>query len=149
MAADGLPRWFNGKESIYNAGEVEMRVLSLCRKDPLEEEMATHFSNIAQTTPWTEEPGRLQSMRSQRVGRDWAAKQPQRSTEGLEEDLQHTFVAALRSSFLLREIVSSQSRSSKSKNRKRGHRFHFSDSIRSLFLNQSFSNYYVNQTILK
>ena len=36
--------------------------------DPLEEEMATHSSFLAWRIPWTEEPGRLQSMGSQRVG---------------------------------------------------------------------------------
>ena len=33
--------------------------------------MATHFSTLAWKIPWTEEPGRLQSMGSQRVGHDW------------------------------------------------------------------------------
>ena len=37
-------------------------------EDPLEEEMAIHSSILALETPWTEEPGRLQSMGSQRVG---------------------------------------------------------------------------------
>ena len=36
-------------------------------EDPLEEEMATHFSILAWEIPWTEDPGRLQSMGSQRV----------------------------------------------------------------------------------
>ena len=40
----------------------EIEVLSLGRKDPLEEEMATYSSVPAWRTPWTEEPGRLQSM---------------------------------------------------------------------------------------
>ena len=39
-------------------------------EDPLEEDMATHFSILAWRIPWTEEPGGLQSMESQRVGRD-------------------------------------------------------------------------------
>ena len=43
----------------------EMWVRSLGQEDPLEEEMATHFSILAWTIPWTEEPGRLQSMGSQ------------------------------------------------------------------------------------
>ena len=47
------------------------RVQSLCWKDLLEKEMATHFSVLAWKIPWTEEPGRLQSMGSQRVGHDW------------------------------------------------------------------------------
>ena len=48
----------------------ETRVQSLGREDPLEKEMAIHFSTIAWKIPWTEEPGRLQSMGSQRVGYD-------------------------------------------------------------------------------
>ena len=44
------------------------RVRSLGREDPLEKEMAIHSSTIAWKIPWTEEPGRLQSMGSQRVG---------------------------------------------------------------------------------
>ena len=40
--------------------------------DPLEKEMTIHSRTIAWKIPWTEEPGRLQSMGSQRVGHDWA-----------------------------------------------------------------------------
>ena len=46
----------------------ETWVQSLGREDPLEKEMATHSSTLAWKIPWTEEPGRLQSMGSQRVG---------------------------------------------------------------------------------
>ena len=42
----------------------ETRVRSLGREDPLEKEMATHSSPLAWKIPWTEEPGRLQSMGS-------------------------------------------------------------------------------------
>ena len=45
----------------------ETWVRSLGREDPLEKEMAIHSSTIALKIPWTEEPGRLQSMGSQRV----------------------------------------------------------------------------------
>ena len=45
-------------------------VRSLGQEDPLEKEMATHSSILAWKIPWTEEPGRLQSMGSQRVGHD-------------------------------------------------------------------------------
>ena len=45
-----------------------MRVGSLGWEDPLEKEMATHSSITAWIIPWTEEPGRLQSMGSYRVG---------------------------------------------------------------------------------
>ena len=48
----------------------ETGVRSLGWEDPLEKEMATHSSNLALKIPWTEEPGRLQSMGSQRVGHD-------------------------------------------------------------------------------
>ena len=51
----------------------ETWVRSLGREDPLEKEMAIHSSTIAWKIPWTEEqPGRPQSMGSQRVGHDWA-----------------------------------------------------------------------------
>ena len=50
----------------------ETRGRSLGREDPLKKEMATHSSIHAWRIPWTEEPGRLQPMRSQRVGHDWA-----------------------------------------------------------------------------
>ena len=50
----------------------ETQLRSLGQEDPLEEEMATHSSTLAWRIPWREEPGRLQSMGSQRVGRDWA-----------------------------------------------------------------------------
>ena len=42
----------------------------LSQEDPLEEGMATHASILARRIPWTEEPGRLQSMGSQRVTHD-------------------------------------------------------------------------------
>ena len=48
----------------------ETRVQSLAREDPLEKGMATHSSILAWRIPWTEEPGRLQSMGSQRAGHD-------------------------------------------------------------------------------
>ena len=48
----------------------EMWVQSLGQEHPLEEGMATHSSILAWEIPWTEEPGRLQSIRSQRVGYD-------------------------------------------------------------------------------
>ena len=45
-----------------------MQVRSIEREDPLEKGMATHSSILAWRIPWTEEPGGLQSMGSQRVG---------------------------------------------------------------------------------
>ena len=46
----------------------ETRVQSLGQEDPLEKEMATHSSILAWRIPWMEEPGRLQSTGSRRVG---------------------------------------------------------------------------------
>ena len=47
-------------------------VRSLGREDPLQKEMATHSSTLAWKIPWTEEPGRLRSMGSEKVGHGWA-----------------------------------------------------------------------------
>ena len=49
----------------------ETQFQSLGQEDPLEEEMATHSNILAWEIPWTEEPGGLQSMESQRAGHDW------------------------------------------------------------------------------
>ena len=49
----------------------ETRVQSLGQEDPLEKGMGTHSRIFAWRIPWTEEPGGLQSMESQRVGCDW------------------------------------------------------------------------------
>ena len=55
----------------FSGGSVVKNPLANARDlgwvDPLEKEMATHFSILAWEIPWTEEPGRLQSMGSQRV----------------------------------------------------------------------------------
>ena len=50
----------------------ELRVWSLGQEDPLKEEMADFSSILAWRIPWTEEPGRLQSIGSQRVGHNWS-----------------------------------------------------------------------------
>ena len=57
------------KASVYSAGG---QGSTLGQKDPLQKEMATHSSTLAWKIPWTEEPGRPQSMGSQRVGQDGA-----------------------------------------------------------------------------
>jgi len=49
---------------------LETQVRSLGWEDPLEKKMTAHSSILAWRITWTEEPGRLQSMRSQRVGHD-------------------------------------------------------------------------------
>ena len=48
----------------------ETQVQFLGQEDLLEKEMATHSGILAWRIPWTEKPGRLQSMESQRVGHD-------------------------------------------------------------------------------
>ena len=52
----------------------DMQVLSLGWEDPLEEGMAAYSNILAWRILWTEEPGGLQSIGSQRVGRDWATE---------------------------------------------------------------------------
>ena len=48
-----------------------MHVTSLGQEDPLEEGMGIHSSILAWRIPWTEKPGELQSIGSERVGHDW------------------------------------------------------------------------------
>ena len=58
-------------QSVKNLPAVqETQVRSLGWEDPLEKEMATHSTILAWKISWTEEPGGLQSMGSQRVGHD-------------------------------------------------------------------------------
>ena len=64
LQADALPAEPQGKTQIQSLGQ----------EDPLEKEMATHFSILAREIPWTEEPGGLQSLGSQRVRLDLAMK---------------------------------------------------------------------------
>ena len=63
-----LPWRLSSKESVYMQEPQEKWVPSLGWEDPLEEEMTTHSSILAWRIPWTEEPSRLQSMGSQRIG---------------------------------------------------------------------------------
>ena len=58
------------KESACNAGHSELCVRPLDWEDALEKGMATPSSILAWRIPWTEEPGRLWSIGSQRVGQD-------------------------------------------------------------------------------
>ena len=70
-----IPWWLSGKESTCNTGDVSW--IPGSGRPPPEKEMATHFSVLAWEIPWTEEPGRLQSMGSQRVRHDLVTKQQQ------------------------------------------------------------------------
>ena len=67
LHAEGFPGGSDGKASACNAGDPGS---ILGWEDTLEKEMATHSSTLAWTIPWTDEPGRLQSMGLQRVGHD-------------------------------------------------------------------------------
>ena len=61
-------------QAVKNSPAVqETWVQSLGWEEPLEKGTATHSSILAWRSPWTEEPGRLQSRGSQRVRHDWAA----------------------------------------------------------------------------
>ena len=60
------------KKQLAKQDTEETRVWSLGQEDPLEEKMAIHSSTFAWKLPWTDEPGGLQSMMSQRIGHDWA-----------------------------------------------------------------------------
>ena len=66
----GLSRWLSGKIPLSMQELQELQVRSLSQEDPQEEGMATHSSILAWRITWTEEPGGLQSMGSQRVGHD-------------------------------------------------------------------------------
>ena len=62
-------RCFPGDRVVKNPpAKQRTQVQSLGQEDPLEKEMATHSSTLAQRIPWTEEPGRLHSTASQRLG---------------------------------------------------------------------------------
>ena len=70
----------------------ETWVQSLGQKDPLEKEMATYSSILTWEIPWTEEPGGLQSMGSQRVGHDLATKQQQQQIHICNKSLKENTV---------------------------------------------------------
>ena len=68
MWASQVAQWVTNPPAMQETQEMPVR--SLGREDPLEEGMVTHSSILAWRTPWTEEPGGLQSIESQRVGYD-------------------------------------------------------------------------------
>ena len=85
-----------------------MWVLSLGQEDPLEEEMATHSSILAWRILWTEEPGGLQSMGSQRLGHDraaalcWHAQGAPISNTDLAASCSHLLISSLELSKFLK-----------------------------------------------
>ena len=72
-----LPSWLSGKKNL--PAKQERWVPSQGLEDTLKKEMTIHSSILAWEIPWTEEPGKLQSMesQSQRVGQDLVTKQKQ------------------------------------------------------------------------
>ena len=65
-----VAQWVKNLPAVLEMKQTWVR--SLGQEDPLEEGMATHSSILAWRIPWTEEPGGLQSMRSQRIRYDWS-----------------------------------------------------------------------------
>ena len=65
VAEPDTTKWPNNNNNKVN------RIFYLCLSDLSEKAMAPHSSTLAWKVPWTEEPGRLQSMGSLRVGHDW------------------------------------------------------------------------------
>ena len=63
----GLPQWLSGKESACSSGAAGDMTSIPGSDDSLEEGMATHSSVLAWEIPWTEEPGRLQSIGFQKL----------------------------------------------------------------------------------
>ena len=74
-----IARWVKNLPALQETCQTQVQ--SLGREDPLEEQTATHSSILHWRIPWTEEPGRLQSKWSQRVGHNWATQHTQ-NTEG-------------------------------------------------------------------
>ena len=68
-----VAQWVKNLPAIQESQETW--VLLLSQEDPLEKEMAIYSSILAWRIPWTEEPGKLESLRSQRIGHDLAIKQ--------------------------------------------------------------------------
>ena len=69
-----LPGGTSVKEPICQCRRC--KIWSLGQEDPLEESVATHSSILAWRIPWTEEPGRLESIVSQRVESNWSHLAP-------------------------------------------------------------------------
>ena len=63
-----MSQWVKNLLAMQETHEIFVQLLGW--EDPLEKEMASHSSTLAWKIPWTEEPGRLQSMGSLRVGHD-------------------------------------------------------------------------------
>ena len=74
LTACVLQSWLNGKKEKKSTCQCRRHIWSLDQEDPLKKRMATHSKILAWKIPWTDKPGRLQSMGSQRVGNNWVTK---------------------------------------------------------------------------
>ena len=74
----------------------EIWVRSRSREDPLEKEVPTHTSILAWEIPWTQEPGGLQSMESQRVRHDLLAKQQQHNIYSKVPKSRYPFITQIK-----------------------------------------------------
>ena len=66
-------------KSIRKVDNINTNCIGVNGRNPLEKGMATHSSILAWRIPWTEKPGGLQSVRSQREGHDWATNTHKKS----------------------------------------------------------------------
>ena len=82
MLLRGFPGGASSKEPVCQCRRHKTQVQSLNWEDPLEESMATHSSIVAWRIPWSEEPGGLWSMPSQRVRHNWVTNTQSYLTEG-------------------------------------------------------------------
>ena len=71
---------FESKQSVIEFRKEWTRVFNTPHIFSLEKEMATHSTAVAWKIPWTEEPGRLQFMESNRVRHNWVTEHPPRSS---------------------------------------------------------------------
>ena len=76
-----MAQWVENPPAMQETEETQVR--SLGQEDSLEKEMATHSSVLAWKIPWTEEPGGLQSMGSQRVRHDWVTTHTHTYTQSI------------------------------------------------------------------
>ena len=65
-----MAQWVKNSPAMQETQETWVRFLG--QEDSVEEKIVTHSSILAWEIPWTEDPGRLQSMGPQRIGHDWA-----------------------------------------------------------------------------
>ena len=91
-----------------DSGDEDEIFLKRCTWKPLEKEVETHSSILAWKIPWIEEPGRPQSLGSQRVGHDWATEHPPMTftVQSSSKDTQmHSFVIKIFHLYLVPSLI--------------------------------------------